>query len=117
MSTTTVTPITKQNPFEAARLKLIAALLAMKAPSAYPAFPYPSDHESVAEHIREAASIFDEWLAAVGAQVRDNASEHISSDLFSGSFTAAIDGNETYACEMAGVSVREERRSSMRRAS
>src|SRR6266436_8203145 len=112
-----VTPILRsQNPFEAARLKLISALLAMKPPSAYPSFPAPSDHAGVADHLREAASIFDDWLAAVGHQVRDNATTYVSAELFSGSFTAAIDGNETWSLEQQAEFLIAERRS-MRRAS
>lgn len=97
----------KTNPFEAARLSLIAALLKLKAPAAYPNFPSPCDHEGIADHIREAAQIFDAWLAAIGAEVRDNATTSISSGLFSGSFTGAVDGNETGACEEQAESLRE----------
>src|SRR5258706_5004005 len=109
--TTTTIP---QNPFETARRALIAALSAMTTPDAYPNFPSPSDHEGVAGHIREAAQIFDEWLAAIGAEVRDNAVTAIDRHMFSGSFLGAIDGNETYACTMQGEALREyasERRS------
>lgn len=99
-----------QNPFEAARLTLIKALLQMRTPKAYPCAPSPDDHEAVAAHIREAAQIFDVWLAAIGAEVRDNAVTYISAGLFAGSFTGAIDGNETFACEDAGQALREYRR-------
>ncbi|MDI1265009.1 MAG: hypothetical protein PS018_17300 [bacterium] len=104
------------NPFEAARLKLVKALLRMPAPVAYPNFPTPGHHEGVAAHLRDAAAIFDEWLAAIGAEVRYNATTSIESGLFAGSFTAAIDGNETYACECEVQSLIDERRA-MRRAS
>jgi hypothetical protein len=90
------------NPFEAARLKLVRRLLEMRAPAPYPNFPSPADHEGIAGHIREAAQIFDEWLAAIGSEVRDNAVTSISKDLFSGSFMGAVDGNETWACESQG---------------
>ena len=99
-----------QNPFEAARLTLIKRLLQMRAPKAYPASPSPSDHETVATHLREAAAIFDEWLAAIGAEVRDNAVTYISAGLFSGSFVGAVDGNETWACEEAALALSEYRR-------
>lgn len=105
-----------QNPFETARLALVKRLLELKAPTAYPNFPSPADHEGIAGHIREAAEIFDSWLAAIGAEVRDNATTYIDSSLFAGSFTAAIDGNETYAVEQQGEFLVAERRS-MRRAS
>lgn len=108
-----------KNPFEAARRRLISGLLAMKAPPSYPASPSPSDHEGIAAHIRDAAQIFDEWLAAVGSEVRDNAVTSIDGNLFSGAFTGAIDGNETWACEAQGEALREfaNERRSLRRAS
>lgn len=118
-SVPSVTPIRSHNPFEAARLKLIAALLAMKAPAAYPNFPSPSDHEGIAAHLREAAEIFDAWLAAIGSEVRDNATTSVDRHMFSGSFTGAIDGNETGVCEGQGEALREyaEERRASRRAS
>lgn len=100
------TSTSPKNPFETARRKLVAALLGMKAPAAYPAFPSPADHEGIAAHLREAASIFDEWLAAVGCEVRANATTGVSHNLFNGSFSGAIEGNETWACEEAGIDVR-----------
>lgn len=109
-------PVPTKNPFEAARLALIKALSGMKAPKAYPCAPQPSDHETIADHLREAAAIFDVWLAAVGAEVRDNTTRSVSAGLFSGSFVGAIDGNETFACDEAAEALREERMS-MRRAS
>lgn len=99
-----------QNPFEAARLTLIKRLLQLRAPRAYPCAPAPVDHDNVAEHLREVAQVCDEWLAAIGAEVRDNATIHISAGLFSGSFAGAIDGNETYACVEAGMALIEDRR-------
>lgn len=105
-----------RNPFEVARSHLIRRLLELQAPVAYPNFPTPGHHEGVASHIREAAQIFDEWLAAVGSEVRDNATTQVSAGLFAGSFFAAVDGNETGACEDQAESLRDERRA-MRRAS
>lgn len=104
------------NPFEAARLQLVKQLLGLKAPAGYPCAPSPDDHLSIAGHLREAAEIFDTWLAAVGAEVRDNASTSIDKGLFAGSFVGAIDGNETWVCEQEAGSLRDERRA-MRRAS
>jgi hypothetical protein len=100
------TPAPARNPFETARRKLVAALNAMTAPAAYPSFPSPDDHEGIAAHLREAAAIFDEWLAAVGHEVRANANTSISAGLFSGSFSGAIEGNETWACEEAAIEMR-----------
>jgi len=105
-----------RNPFEVARSHLIRRILELQAPVAYPNFPTPGHHEGVASHIREAAEIFDEWLAAIGAEVRDNATTSISAGLFSGSFTAAVDGNEAWACESEAQALIEDRRA-MRRAS
>lgn len=111
------TPPRSNNPFEAARLQLIKRLLGMSAPKAYPNFPSPADHEGIAAHIREAAEIFDGWLAEIGAEVRDNAVTSISAGLFAGSFMGAVDGNETFACEEQGEALRgfvSERRSARR---
>lgn len=112
-----VTPasiLPSQNPFEAARLSLINSLITrLKAPKAYPAFPSPDDHLGVADHVRQGAEIFDEWLAAIGAEVRDNAVTQVSSGMFSGSFMGAVDGNETGVCEEQAEALRgyaEERR-------
>lgn len=118
-TTTTSATIRPQNPFEAARRKLIASLLALHAPAAYPSFPSPADHEGIAAHIREAAAIFDEWLAAIGGEVRDNAVTAIDANLFSGSFIGAVDGNETGVCEEQAEALREyaSERRAMRRAS
>lgn len=108
-------PAVTSNPFEIARRKLISALTAMKAPAAYPSFPCPDDHESIAAHIRDAAAIFDEWLAAVGHQVRDNAATSISAGLFNGSFSGAI-SDEAWVCEEAASELREEYIARRRRA-
>ena len=97
-------------------LEGIRRILELHAPVAYPTSPTPGHHEGVAAHIREAAQIFDEWLAAVGAEVRDNATMSISAGLFAGSFAAAIDGNEMYALECEALALIEERRA-MRRTS
>jgi hypothetical protein len=101
-----------RNPLEVARSRLIRRLLELDVPKGF----HPL---TVAEHLRDAAAIFDEWLAAIGSEVRDNAVTSISSGLFSGSFSAAVDGNETYACETQSHAAREyaDERRAMRRAS
>jgi len=114
LSTSTIPHLSGTSPFETARRKLIASLLAMKAPGAYPNYPIPSDHEGIANHIREAAKIFDEWLSAVGHQVRDNTTTDIDDNLFNGSFTGAIEGNETWALENEGIELREFRQAQRR---
>lgn len=109
MSTATEIPFS-QNPFERARLALIKRLHELKAPKAYPSFPAPSDHLSIKDHIVCATELFDEYLAAIGAEIRDNVNCAIDKDLFSGSFIRAIDGNETYALDEAALAVRGMRR-------
>lgn len=108
-------PSRPQNPFETARLALIKRLLEMKAPVALPVFPTPGHFEGVAEHIRAAAAIFDEWLAAVGHEVRDNATVSIDAGDFEGAAAAAID-NATFACQNAAEALIDSRRN-IRRAS
>jgi hypothetical protein len=106
-----------QNPLQTATLALVKRLLQVETPDAYPAYPTPAHHEGVAGFIREVATICDEWLAAVGSEVRDNAVTSIDANLFSGSFLGAVDGNETGACEAQGEALREfasERRASRR---
>lgn len=113
MSIHPATPLRPQNPLKAAKARLIRDFLALEMP-VYPVNPSPADHQSFADAIRQAAQIFDSWLAAVGSEVRDNATGAIDANLFSGSFEAAIDGNETYACEVAACDVADQRRASRR---
>lgn len=94
------------NPLKAARASLISAFLALDLPC-YPAFPSPSDHEGFAGHIRQAAQLFDDYLAAIGEQVRDNAVTSIDGHMFAGSFLGAVDGNETGICENQAEALRE----------
>lgn len=94
------------NPLTAARAGLVSEFLRLVLPR-YPKFPAPSDHESVAQHIRDVANIFDRYLAAIGSEVRDNAVTAVDGNLFSGSFLGAVDGNETYAAERQAEALRE----------
>jgi hypothetical protein len=110
LSPTLPTVPAQSNPFEAMRLALIKRLLELKAPKAYPSFPSPGHHEGVAQHIRDAALIFDEWLAAVGFQVSDNATCNIDMRVFEDTFTAAIEGNATFEVDRAAESLLEGRR-------
>jgi hypothetical protein len=102
--------IRPQNPFETARLALVRKILEMRAPPAMPTFPSPHNHLAVADHLRQAAAIFDEWLLAVGHEVRDNATIAIDADTFEGVFASAIDGNALYACEQASEALIDSRR-------
>jgi hypothetical protein len=91
------------NPFETARLALIKRLLEMKAPKDYPIYPRNGDHQTIADHIRDAANIFDEWLYAIGREVADNSTNSVDMRLFTAAFLGAVDGNATYETETAGL--------------
>ena len=102
MSTATTLPkALHRNPFEVARSHLIRRILELQVPNAVRTFPSPAEFKAVADHVRQAAAIFDEWLAAIGHEVRDNASIEIDADVFDGAFVGAVDGNATYACDNA----------------
>jgi hypothetical protein len=110
----TTTPTT--NPLKPARARLISEFLSLVLPS-YPNFPAPSDHEGVAQHIRDVANMFDRYLAAIGSEVRDNAVTAIDRHMFAGSFLGTVDGNETGVCEEQASALIEyaaERRASRR---
>lgn len=108
-----ITP-SSSNPFETARRKLIARLLAMKAPGALPSFPMPCDFGAAKNHLIEAAGIFDEWLAAIGGELDDNTQASIDMRSFRGAFTDAVDGNASYAFEQASMDVVEEHEDMLR---
>lgn len=114
MSTSTITPIRSQNPFETARLALIKKLLAMSAPGSFSIFPYPSEFTSVADHVREATRIFDEWLAAIGHELSDNSNCNIDIDLFRSAYTDAVDGNALYEFERSSEILIEEHNAMLR---
>jgi len=107
---TTPTTTRSQNPFEAARLTLIQKLLRMKAPKALGAFPHPSDFVAIANHLRIAAGIFDEYLEEFGFQVADNAPCNVDARLFTGAFRGAIEGNATFEIEEVAEAIRDGRR-------
>ena len=109
MSTTAASLPTSSNPIEAARLALIKNLLARKPLKGFGSFPCAADFEALEIEMCEVVAIFDDWLAEIGAEVRDNANCHIDNDLFCGSFMTAIAGNETFAIEEAALAVRMRR--------
>jgi hypothetical protein len=115
MSLTFPTP-QPNNAFEIARRALIAALVKIEVPKAFGAFPTPGDFHAVNDCLREIVAKVDDLGAAFGAIIRDNANCHIDAGLFSGTFSAAIEGNETYAIECCAEALVEERRG-VRRAS
>ena len=107
---------TAANPLEAAHLSLIKRLLEIKAPKSFGLFPHPSDYGAANDYLRAVTEGLDVWLAAFGAEIRDNAQTSIDAGLFSGSFSAAIEGNETYACQAQAEALIEERRAMRRSA-
>ncbi|QPF81629.1 hypothetical protein IC762_17535 [Bradyrhizobium genosp. L] len=94
-----VTPI--RNPFEAARSALIRRLVEMEVPRELSLRPRRDEFAHLADHIRDAANLFDEWLFAIGAEVAENANRAVDLRLFSGAFLGAVDGNATHATETA----------------
>lgn len=111
MSTITTSLPTSSNPIEAARLALIKNLLARKPLKGFGSFPCAADFEALKIEMCEVVAIFDDWLAEIGAEVRDNANCHIDNDLFCGSFMTAIAGNETFALECCAEELPSRRRS------
>jgi hypothetical protein len=98
------------NPFEAARLALIDRLAALQAPRGLATFPLPADFRHLADHIREAAGLFDEWLAVIGHQVNVSAPGGVDMRVFEDAFSAAVEGNATFVVEQVAEDMIENRR-------
>lgn len=105
MSAAADTTSTPANPFKVARAALIQRLLAL---------PVPEAIGEVAEHLRDTANIFDQWLYAVGSGVADHVTVDVDMRQFQGAFLGAVDGNATYEVEC--VQEAAARRRSFRRA-
>lgn len=116
MSTSTITPIRPQNPFETARLALVKKLLAVKAPGSFSVFPVPQEFTGIIDHMREVAGIVDEWCAAIGHEVADNSSSRVDIDLFRSPMTDAIDGNAMWEIEKQAEAAIEDHNSMLRSA-
>lgn len=112
MSTFTPTTISSQNtnPIQSALVTLAAAIGRVKPPPHPGMNPGPGWFEAVADHIREVASLCDDWASAIGHQVRDNASAPLEMTQFDAPFLGAVDGNATYICEAHAEMLREEHR-------
>ncbi len=97
------------NPFETARSALVDALQEIKVPRAISAaMPWPDDFETIASHIREVALLCDQWLVAVGHEVRQNASAcKIPARSFEQAFTGGTD-DARYECQREADALREE---------
>lgn len=99
---------TSNNPFDIARSTLIGALLRLRVPRPIGRYPTAGDFESIRDHIREAAALYDAWLADIGHQVRDNAVGPLDMTVFDRAFSGAIDGEAMYVCEIAAQQVRDD---------
>ncbi len=97
-----------RNPFEAARSHLIRRLLDLTVPAELSPRARPAQLAALADHIREAADIFDEWLAAIGGEVAETASRRLDMSVFAGAFRGAVEGNATYVAETAAYASDEE---------
>ena len=103
-----LSPDKVNNPFEVARRKLVASIAAAQVPYGYPAYPAPDDHEAVRDHIREIAERCDEWLSAVGLEVKSNVTTKVSMSDFEHVFTDAVDGNTLFELDRAAEQLRED---------
>jgi hypothetical protein len=101
---------TSNNPFEAARCTLIKALHRMSVPGAFGSFPIPDDFISVADHMRQVASVVDDWSRSIGHQVSDNANVTLYMRVFDAPMTGAIEGEATWVCEQAAAALQDQRR-------
>ncbi len=97
-----------QGPFEHARHQLIVALARLQPPRAFNIFPAPDEFTAVKDHIRETAMIFDEWLALIGHEVKDNAVTKIDMRAFRSPFTVAVEGSAMWAVECQADALFEE---------
>lgn len=108
MSTSSLTPSPAQNPFEAAKLKLIERLALLVVPKPIRIFPGPSDFEAARDVLREAAEIFDDWIAAVGHQVADNSPYSVDARSFDKVASGAV-ADALYECENISERLIEDR--------
>jgi hypothetical protein len=96
------------NPLQTAHAKLIERLAQLVIPRAIRTFPSPSDFEAVAQYIREAAEIMDDWSEAIGFQVADNSPFSTDPRDFAGVVTDGV-SNAAYACTSVADRMRDER--------
>lgn len=106
------------NPLEAARLRLIERFTALRMPGALSTFPIPYEYTAIADSLREAMSICDDMITAIGTHVADNASHHVDPRSFDGVCTGAADDAfyEIEQCAERLIEDRDELRSQRRRA-
>ena len=99
---------TTQNPFEAARAKLIERLSLLVVPKPIRIFPGPSDFQTVRDLLRETAEIFDDYVAAIGGEVEANSPYNVDSRSFDAVASCAI-ADAAWACEHIAERLIEDR--------
>jgi len=103
-----LSPAASRNPFEIARSHLIRRLLEIVVPKNPGSFWLPSDFEAIGEHIKDVAEVCDEWLAAIGHQVEDNAHFNVDGRDFDHAFEAGTD-DARYECRRVAERMVDER--------
>jgi hypothetical protein len=69
----------------------------------------PSEFEDVADYLCEAARIFDQWLLAVGREVKANAPCKIDMDCFTDVVLNVVEGFSTAECTKCAETIKEDR--------
>lgn len=100
-------PARSDNPFQIAKLNLIASLARLPVPT-LSVTPDPEQFEDVSDFIRSIASYGDVCMRAIGKEVKSNATVNIDLNAFESPFTDAVDGNATFECARAGDAFRED---------
>jgi|SRR5581483_751191 len=101
-------PPRPNNPFEIARRELIAEMAKLKVPT-IGSWPEPEDFLAVKDHIIEVAQIADKWLAAIGTEIRCNATTNINMDYFASGFSDyGVNGWCLYECDKAAEALESE---------
>ena len=96
------------DPFHVAHFKMIERLSLLLTPKAIRAFPGPSDFEAIAQYLREAAEIMDDWSEAIGFQVADNSPYQTDPNDFRAVFSGAVT-DAAYACTSTADRMRDDR--------
>lgn len=71
--------------------------------------PSPRDFEDVNDYLCDAARIFDQWLAAVGVDIKANAPCRIDDSVFKDRFLNAVEGEATAEITRCAERVKEDR--------
>jgi hypothetical protein len=71
--------------------------------------PNPSEFEDVETYIRDAVGFFDQWLSAIGNEIKANASCRIDESVFKDRFLNAVEGEATAEITRCADRVREDR--------